>query len=773
MRIVYTILLLIVALPVFTQSIVGTVRDENGEALVNANVILDDGTKGSITDKTGRFFLGGIDNGLHRLTVSFLGYESSVKEISISNNSNTLNFILSVDNTITSEVLITAKLNNESSLMKLPTCTQSIDRKEIESIPAIQISNIFSKVSGVDVQNEFGMFSSKTVVTLRGVSGGSQKGTLVVVDGVPINKSESGSVNWNMINKNEIERIEVIKGPASVLYGSNAMGGIINIITSKPKTLFSTDLSLAYGRYNTVNSSIKISGRSNNNLLYWKLFASYNQSDGYINTPDEIIEENDTIVRPVFLNEKLISGEIGYYFNEHHQVSFKANVFDDLRGTGVQIYENLGANVEHDTYKFSTQYIAKYSKVQTSLNLYFINENYNRLNEYYSDGEYKLYAVDAIRQDYGARLLSEWQVAKQVELTAGIEYKTGKSIGEDVYYTSSDLISNRGSMSTWAAFAQLNYSMWNNKVHIVPGIRYDRASFYDAMFTIYNPSYSIEYLVDFQFNNIQNTAWDDINPKLSVSYDIKTDQSLYFSIARGFSAPILEDLCRTGRKRIGFKIANPNLKPEFITNYEIGGNFRLFKNLYTSFSTYYIQGKDFMSFLSTGDTVNLGYTLAPVFQSQNISKVEIIGFETNLQFDINKKIQVYANYTYNHSVIKEFVPNSAADINLTGKFLTDIPMHKFASGAVFRNKIVNLSLSGKYVGSRWVKDDNTIDNVYLMSSKYPAYFIFDLKFWRTFGDVNVSVSVENLFNNVYVNNKGYKSPGIFYMCKINYCFKYY
>jgi len=769
-KIFLIILSLVFAANIYAQNIAGTVTDNNGNPLSHANIVLDNGLRGTITDKNGKYSIKNISKGKHIITASFVGYKSETKKF-LAPEENNLNFKLSIDENLTEEVVIIAKSENQSQILNVPTRINIIDNQTIKSTPASHVTNVFNKVSGVNVDSEFGMFSTGSSVTLRGVSGGSQKGTLVVLNGAPINKSESGSVNWNMINKEEIESIEIVKGPGSVLYGSNAMGGVINIVTSKPKDLFAAQASLAYGTYNTFQSNLHFSGRSKNNLLYWKIGASLNRSDGYINTPEEVIIENDSIVVPVYLKENMISGEMAYRFDEHNLINISFNVYDDIRGTGIKIYEDIGAASQHDTYYGSVKYNSVYEKIKLFANLYILNENYNRLNEYFSDGEYKLYEVDATRRDMGGRISVEMNPIENLEIISGAEIKSGYSNGRDIYYTSTDLVSNRGRMNIIGAFLQADYSMLQGSLHFVPGLRYDYASFNDAMFNIDFPSYAIEYLADYQFNDIQNQTWNSLNPKFSIKYQ-SNNNSLYVSVARGFSAPILEDLCRTGRKFIGFKIANPELKPEYIINYETGFDLVFSNILKFSASAYYTEGKDYMYFLSTGDTVNLGYSLAPIYKTENISKVEIIGFEAEVISSFSKIIDLYANYTFNKAVVKEFIPKTSADRDLTGKFLANIPMHKFSIGTIVKTKYVNLSISGKYTGSRWINDYNSTDLVYLNSNKYPAYFITDLKIWKSIKDLTISLDIENVFDVIYLNSKAYLSPGRFCMIKLSYNFKY-
>jgi len=167
----------------------------------------------------------------------------------------------------------------------------------------------------------------------------------------------------------------------------------------------------------------------------------------------------------------------------------------------------------------------------------------------------------------------------------------------------------------------------------------------------------------------------------------------------------------------------------------------------------------------------MGYTIAPIYQAKNISKVEIFGAEADINVALTNNLKAFGNYTYNHSQIKEYIANlEQGDKDLSGKFLTDVPMHKFSLGLSFQNKYVNISSSVKYTGERWLNDENKYDNVYLMSDKYPDYFLVDMKLWKQIRSLTLSVNIDNLLNTIYTDSKGFKSPGIFWMIQVKYNF---
>ena len=753
------------------QTLEGYIKDSNNNPLPDVNVILSASKQGTISDEKGFYRIHDIKPGAYIIEVSHVGYVPASQKINIRNESVfKQDFILKKDLINIREVVIQAKTENKFDIINIPVRTKLLDQQEIMQIPSISASKLFNAVSGVNVSNEFGIFSSSTVVALRGIGGSSQTGTLVVLDGMPLNKTDGGSVNWNIIDKDNIEKIEIIKGPGSALYGSNAMGGIINFISKPPDGNFGCNVSISSGTYKTLDAKASLTGSLFKRLLFWKAFANYRTSDGYINTPDEVIKENDSIVVPVFLKEFFVGGTLGYHINENNTVELSLNYFDDIRGRGVKIYEDVGSNVERNTYHGFLKYKGQVKKWKIYSNIYALYEKYLRLNEYYSDGSYTLYEVDSRREDYGLRLWAEAPIGKKNEITFGGEAKIGKVLGQDIYYTSTDLITNRGAMNTYALFVQDKFTFGKQKWNLVAGLRFDGAEFYDAAFSIEKPSYSIEYLSGFQFDNIEKKQWIDICPKLTLQYVPAQNLKTYLSVAKGFRAPVLDDLCRSEYSRYGFRVANPDIKPEHIYNIEVGMDNTFFKKLKTEFSFYYSAGYDFMYMLSTSDSVNLGYSIAPIYQVTNISKVNIYGLEADISSPIGKYLSAYFNYTFNHSTIGSFKPNTAADRDITGKFLPDIPMHQFSCGISVRTDYFNITIAEKYVGKRWVKDDNSIDNIYLLTDKYPSYFTTDIKLWQKVWQFDFSVDIDNLFNIVYINNKGFKSPGRMVFGKLSYTF---
>lgn len=132
------------------------------------------------------------------------------------------------------EVVVTGS-RSERPVTQSPGSISVVTPLLLRNSPAQSVDDILTMISGVNTTRSDGMSNIHSNVSIRGLAGDEQGRTLVLFDGLPINTSDEGSVNWNSIHPDNIQRIEVFKGPGSSLYGNNAMGGVINIISKKDR----------------------------------------------------------------------------------------------------------------------------------------------------------------------------------------------------------------------------------------------------------------------------------------------------------------------------------------------------------------------------------------------------------------------------------------------------------------------------------------------------------------------------------------------------------
>lgn len=650
------------------------------------------------------------------------------------------------------EIVVTAT-KTERAVDTVPARVEVITKEDIQRLTTStsKVDDILKYISGVTVVRGNGIFSLGASATLRGLSNEGAR-TLVLIDGVPINKSDTGEVNFNRINISDIERIEVFKGPASSLYGSNAMGGVINIITTKPDKPLNVSANGFYGTYNTYGGGLEASGRltAGETGFYIKGSAHYLNSDGYISTLEE--KRNAYTVKR-FAEEGIGNITLGYDFDRTNSIGFKIDYYNDKRGEGTKIYAPKGVSRDFDTWVYSLNYRGASGSMMWQAKAFWQNENYRRVSERISGANYTRFDVDSDRIDMGIDGSFSWQINPVHLLTIGADIRAGKVDAADIYKTSADRTLNKGSLRLLGLWLQDEITLAQNKLFIIPGIRFDHAKFSDgSFFSTISPFNRLN-------GSLDENTWTSVTPRLSARYKLSPEASAYISYGRGFRASILDDLCRSGIMWGLLKIANPELKPEKIDSLEIGADYLPFKGLKITSSLYYSVGKDFLYYVPTGNSLDG----RPLYKRENIGKVISYGAEIGSNYQISKDLSSFLNYTFSKAYIDEFQKNRA----LEGQELTRTPRNQVKAGLTFLNPYVNMSLFGIYKSSQYVFTNEIRQTV----AKIDGYASAGIKLWKDIArGVTFTLTGENLFNERYTESADEKSPGRFINANLSYRF---
>ena len=227
---------------------------------------------------------------------------------------------------------------------------------------------------------------------------------------------------------------------------------------------------------------------------------------------------------------------------------------------------------------------------------------------------------------------------------------------------------------------------------------------------------------------------------------------------------MLDDMCRNGNVSKGFKLANPQIQPENVDNFETGMNWKPVPQVSIEPSLYCTLGRDFQYFVGNGDSVATGGdNLKPILKRENVSRVRVLGAEISCTWRIIKTLSLTANYAYNDSRITAFDTTGHTAKDLTGKYLVEVPVNQAFTGIFYNSHILSASLVFNYKGPQWSDDENTLQT--------PGYSTFDLKVGKTFFDqVTASVVVQDIFNTRYYDSKGNISPGRFFMLNLAWRF---
>ncbi|MBO7306905.1 MAG: TonB-dependent receptor [Alistipes sp.] len=247
----------------------GVVLSEDGSPLQYATVALKGTTQGTTTDAEGRYELR-VAPGEHCVEVSMLGYDAEQHTIVASKARAELNFELAESSTRIDEVVI--KASGVEQMRRSPFNAVVVDAQSLAN-SSKNLSDALAKAPGLKLR-ESGGVGSDMAITVDGFTG---KHVKIFIDGVP-QEGVGGSFSLNNIPAGFAERIEVYRGVVPVGFGSDAIGGVVNIVTNKSRRRWFADASYSYGSFNTHRSNIH-AGQTFENGVMWEVNAFQNYSD--------------------------------------------------------------------------------------------------------------------------------------------------------------------------------------------------------------------------------------------------------------------------------------------------------------------------------------------------------------------------------------------------------------------------------------------------------------------------------------------------------------
>jgi len=183
---------------------------------------------------------------------------------------------------VTEEIIVTAT-RSEQNIINTPSSIKVISAADIKTSGALHVVDVLRNQGGVQISDLFGD-GSRTTVSVRGFGGNAQANTLIMVDGRRLNNADLGNPDLNSISINSIERIEILRGSAGVLFGDQAVGGVINIITKRPD-IFNVNVGGHYGSYNNRGANMSVSDRFENGVGY-QFIGVKNKADNYRDNND-------------------------------------------------------------------------------------------------------------------------------------------------------------------------------------------------------------------------------------------------------------------------------------------------------------------------------------------------------------------------------------------------------------------------------------------------------------------------------------------------------
>jgi outer membrane receptor for ferrienterochelin and colicins len=493
------------------------------------------------------------------------------------------------------EIVVTGS-RTETSRKDSVVSTQVIGRTDIENSGASTVADLLDAQPGVTLDRSF----AGTSVRLQGLS---PEHTLVLVDGQRVIGRKNGAIDMSRYPVEWIERIEIVKGPSSVLYGSDALGGVINIITRRADGPFSADSYASYGTLDEIDASA--STAIERGAVSSRVHAGYHSTNGYDRDAETLTTNGpsrETIhagsISTVSINpDWRVTPRISYRQQDSRGVSESGGgaVFD-VRNLSEEVQVALGSDASFGSTDrlqvtaFSTWYRDQYRSDQRD-----------------SD------ALDAYEDT--SELL--FQGAVQYDRTIGTSHRT--TLGVDALteeMTSGRLGPGEGDRQRIGLFAQDEWSITESpRVTLLPGVRFD---------------------LDSQFGN-------HTTPRVAGRYDPTESIAIRAGFGWGYRAPSFKELLlRFENPGAGYTVeGNQNLRPETSRNANLAFEWTATDTLWLSVSGYRNDVKDLIGF----GTLEDGVAGSPTrFGYINVSEALTQGGEFNAELTANFGFSIGGGY---------------------------------------------------------------------------------------------------------------------------------
>lgn len=706
------------------------------------------------------------------------------------------------------EQIVVTATKTERNPDDVPASITIITKEDIRKQNIQTVDEALAQVFGAFDNRRRVWGDSMTSVNLRGFPADGQKRTLVLLDGQNIANAYSNAVAWTSMPVENIERIEVVRGPFSALYGGNAMGGVINIITKTPKKLEV----VAQGGYGTFDSWTYYLGAGDRlwNKVSVQAGFNYRISDGYSSglvnkTTASLARTTRTSVvgwQPTqtttgtptntigtsgdnLWNDYSLNGKISWDIAPGHKVVFSTlqswnNFGYDMyrsylhnAATGAQVVRGtvglLGTNTQfsslqegaflssdgreqNQVYNLTSEHrLTETTKIKFHAGL--LNQPINKSATPSSSSPLTTYdggpgtSSFSASRNWVAELQVDQALGNMQQLVGGISYNTGWSNTKTYSvdnWRDPDAVSNLDQLS---GGRDRNIGLYlQDEIAWHPKFNTVLGVRLDCWET-YGGSYIIAAGAPLVY--LPSRSQTAVSPKFAMLYRPLEWMTWRGSVGRAFRAPNIYELYRTWQTSSGILYrGNPDLNPETTLSWEIGATLKPLKGTVLT-ATYFENYVNDLIYRVTDPADVTGNTQT----YENAGKANIRGVELEINQKLWSWLEVFGNTTLLDARINQNPYNLASE----GKKITNTPRQLFNFGVTVTYWKVKAYLSGRYVSKRMSRDDNgdRVNNVY---GAYDPYFTLNSKIIFTpVKYVDLSLAVDNLCNREYYDY--YRSPG--------------
>jgi len=739
------------------SSISGVINNANSQPVTGASVALLNTNYSTVTNAKGEFAINNIPQGTYTLHITSTAYAERSQVISVSGKGQLFNIKLQDAGKQLDEVVITAQ-KREEQLQQVPVSVSTLSANDVQ---AYHLQNL-KDITGI-VPNLYsaGPGDNRNVTGLRGIATTSYDPAVVTyIDGI-----NQFSLDTYIPQLFDVERIEVLRGPQGTLYGRNALGGVINVITKKPSNQTSGFAEAEFGNYGEQHYSLGLRTPLIKDKLFLGVAGVYSGFNGFYTN-----EFNNS----KFDKQHYFLGNYYLKFLANEKLTFTLNVKNyENRNNGPFTLAGNPADAISNPFKVNqnatTKIIDNIFNASLSANYAGSGFNFTSVTSYQKnyryyttpiDGDFSPRDIVSLNNNYGSdwnnvkvgtqefRFSSPASSQSPIKWTAGLygfyrssPSKTGTHFGKNAgdYNAPPDITSINTNIEHnygFAAFGQVVYTI-NPQWDITAGLRYDLEHKKEEVKGEFQPDGGDVMVA--QADTSSKANFKAFTPKLTLAYHVSENNNLFASYSRGFRAG--------GISQLGSDPSQPPLyayKPEYSDNYEIGSKNTLFnKRLRVNISAFY-------TFVNNAQVPTL-IVADNITVTKNAGKLQSKGIEAEVTATLFKGLDVDYNFGYTHARYKDLlVASNGTAVNLQGNHQVYTPEVTSMLALQYAYELDNTHTTRliargewRYLGNQYFDLANQIEQ--------KAYNIFNARAGVSLKNYEVFVWGHNLANKTYID----------------------
>jgi iron complex outermembrane receptor protein len=703
-----------------SQDISGVVKNiDTQKPIIGANVFIPELQKGTSTDIDGKFQLSNLPKSQLRIDITHIGYKTVSKSVNLTTDS--LNRLeVYMEPTVIHSDAVVISAGTYSTQHKNAIKIETLKSSDFQQIDAPTLTAKLAKVPGVD------MITKGNGITKPVIRGLSNSNILVLNNGVKMENFQFSENHPFMIDEFGVDRVEVIKGPASLLYGSDAVGGIINVIGEKPASTRTLEAEIIQEYHtNTNGSQTNVGVKQTYDDFFWGIRSGFKTHQDYRAGSDHFVPNSrfNNLGLHAFTGLNKSFGSFRLYY-DYTQMKLGMTV------PGIDSLVKMGER-ENDVWYQNLD-----NHLLISKNKFFMGDFKLETDFSYQQNDRKLQVVDknAVNMQmktYTADLRSTYSLNKATDIVIGWQGRQKENVNNDA----PNHVLPDHTVTDMAFHGLLQHDI-SKDLRLQAGMRWDYRII-DVPKQKKSGKSNANELDAFSEN------YDNVSYSMGATYHISSTVLLRSNFASAYRTPNVAELMQEGVHGARYEEGNRNLKSQ--KNYE--GDLSLHYHCCHAMldvSGFYNSISDYIYLAPTGNTTaeNL-----PIYQYEQ-TNARLYGGELN--FEIRPVEWFKGMFDYS------MVIGERSD----GSNLPFIPHDKINAGIRLQGE------SASWFHNPFIKISSTYaltqDNPSRFETETPDYFLMDLKLGGKLvlfeQKLDVSVSAQNLFNVQYIDHLSTLKP---------------